>query len=98
MYTHPPPPPPPPQITDVGPLSSGTSIITFYILNGTDPEAPPTFVSAAMVMAAIQSRNLSQILTYPVSNGVKEHMHKYCLPGLRVWLRMRKNCLVYVSG
>ena len=59
--------PPPSQITDVGPLSSGTSVITFYIINGTNPEAPPTFIPAAVVIAAIQSRNLSQILTYPVS-------------------------------
>ena len=54
------------QITDVGALAAGTSVVTFYIINATDQEAPPTFVPSATVLAAIEARNITQVLTYPV--------------------------------
>ena len=52
-----------PQITDVGPLNSGQSTITFYIVD----VAAVQPVSATMVVQAFQTANPQQLDTYPVS-------------------------------
>ena len=51
----------------VGDLSSGSSIITFFILNATDRTSAPVPVLAALVVMAISSVNIQEVDSYPVS-------------------------------
>lgn len=65
------PPLPPPfkllQISAVGELSRGSSLITFYILNGTDVTSDPTFVEAGLIDMAFRASNVQEVDSYPVS-------------------------------
>lgn len=58
----------PAQITDIGDLESGSSVIIFYILSTTDMTSDPTPLLADVVATAISASNVQEIDEYPVSD------------------------------
>lgn len=52
-------------------LSSGSSAITFYILNASDVTSEPTPVPADVVAMAITAANVQAIDSYPVSTNIE---------------------------
>lgn len=55
------------QISAVGVLSLGSSIITFHILNTTDMTSEPTPVAAGIIATAFAAANVQEVDSYPVS-------------------------------
>ncbi len=55
------------QISLVGDLSIGSSLITFFVLNATDQNSSPVPVPAAVVVMAFSDANVQAVDSYPVS-------------------------------